>query len=603
MRKDSSVEHAFKERKRRLEWLESLDIPEDHMCKKCITWYREHMGIMPPICKAGKDLQVEWEIEDLGLKGEEAELYRIINNPVKWAKEVLGWEARWYQEELLLCSAIRKAVRAGRRVGKTDALTISSLWVWHTIPESKILVIAPFQDQVDLIFQNVRAYLQKSGELSALVTRDRRNPQILEQVNGNFMMGITAGSKSGMKGDKARGQDATHMYWDEADYLDEKTMDSLLGILASRPYLELWTSTTPTGARSFFYEWCTDKQRGYKEWHYHSNVSPMWNMETEFTLKQTMTATSYAHEFEAEFADSEMGVYQQDHIDACLEDYDPNECKRVWEDGYLYALGVDWNEAKNGVQLVGVEYNPNNMKLKVCLKRSLHDKEFTQLRAVELIRDLQLSWKFDTIYVDQGYGDTQIQILHRMGKANPKTRLANIVKGIKMGGKTVMYDPITQSEEKHHTKHLIVDMTARRVEVHQCILPKMEDIRGGLVWEMRNFIAESVNSEGIPKYSSEHDHSLVGWQLAVFSLLYEFSPLTRRSYSNVTSFVDVYNHHSDYSKPGKPVNTNKHIVPRTVEKSKFEKNMGFVRGGLHKKPLSPDRRTVLGEYIPKRSSF
>ena len=601
---------VMQERRERLKYLESLNIPEDHMCHNCIKYYKETLGYMPCSCKGGLDLLIERDIVKLGLADEEKDIYRTIKNPVLWAKEFLtdvdknAWTARWYQEELLLCTSTKKAVRAGRRIGKTEALGIDATWSWHTIPNRKIMIIAPFQDQVNLIFNNIRFYIDGSQELSSAMGRNTRSPQRIEnRVNGSFMHGITAGTRSGMKGDKARGQDATDMYWDEADYLDEATMDSLIGIRASRKDLRLWASTTPTGAREFFYSWCNDKKQGYKEFHYKSNVGPNWTKETEYEVRQTMSNTSYLHEFEAEFADSEVGVYQQSHIDACIRDYDPNKWERNWNQGYLYTLGVDWNEAKNGVRLIGLEYNPETTKIRVCSLISIHSAEFTQLKAVAAIRDLNALWKFDAIYVDQGYGETQIQILHKMGLSDPKSRLGKIVKGIKMGSKTSMYDPISKQEEKYHTKHLIVDMSARRIEVHQCILPASEDEKGGLVDEMRNFRAERVSADGIPTYSTENDHSIVAWQLALFALIYEFSPINRRSHATKVAFADVFNTHEEMPMGTRDMKQKALVNPRTAAEPRIVLSNGlqFVSAGFRKDPVARQGRAFFRPTEGRRS--
>jgi len=54
----------------------------------------------------------------------------ILKNPVLWAKacvktvdnatkQVVPWEARWYQKEMLLDNSIKKVARCGRRTGGT----------------------------------------------------------------------------------------------------------------------------------------------------------------------------------------------------------------------------------------------------------------------------------------------------------------------------------------------------------------------------------------------------------------------------------------------------------------------------------------------------
>jgi replicative DNA helicase len=319
--------------------------------------------------------------------------------------------------------------------------------------------------------------------------RDVAQPQRLEFHNGSYILGITAGTRTGMQGNKARGQDATDMYLDEADYLDQKSLESLLAIFASDANCALWASSTPTGKRAWFWEICTKKETsGFKEFHYKSSVSPAWNIEMEQSYRDMYPIAVYAHEFDAEFGDQETGVYQKQFIDTSIRDYyyTDKKCQRNWKHGYLYALGVDWNAHKNGVHMIVVEYDPTTNEIKVVLHESVEAQEFTQTKAIEHIINLHAKWMFDCVYVDSGFGDVQIEQLHLYGHKHPQSRLAKIVRGIRMQENIVIRDPATKKEVKKNSKHLMVNITARRVECEQCVFPRSEDVRHGLVWQIRN---------------------------------------------------------------------------------------------------------------------
>lgn len=540
----ATIAELNRKREERLRWVSERITPDDKLCSSCTSIYRDTCrGRMSPRCNASIDAALRLEEGAAVMRGVSADdwdVYAVHENPVLWAKAMFGWEARWYQKELLSCSAQKKIVRAGRRIGKSWSLAVDALWKACTKPRSKILVICPFQDQVGILFQIMRELIVDSKGL-VVTKRDVHQPQRLEFHNGSYILGITAGTRTGMQGNKARGQDATDMYLDEADYLDQPSLESLLAIFASDENCTLWASSTPTGKRAWFWEMCTKKETsGFKEFHYKSNVSPAWNAEMEQSYRDMYPAAVYAHEFDAEFGDQETGVYQRQYIDASIEDYYYSDCKRNWKHGYLYALGVDWNAHKNGVHIIAIEYDPVTEKIKTVLHESIEAEQFTQTKAVEFIINLHAKWKFDSIYVDRGFGDVQIEQLHLYGQKHSQSRLAKIVRGIMMQESVVIRDPATKKEVKKNAKQLIVNITARRVECEQCTFPRSEDVRHGLVWQLRNFKAERISRDGIPVYSTKEDHALVAWQLAVFGLIMEFTDIAKAKHATKIAFADVH---------------------------------------------------------------
>jgi len=79
--------------------------------------------------------------------------------------------------------------------------------------------------------------------------------------------------------------------------------------------------------------------------------------------------------------------------------------------------------------------------------------ERTQLAACEKIASLNRYWNPAYIYVDQGYGATQIEVLQSKGQSalmqfgpnNPDARLRNIVKPFDFGKTVPIYDPFTSN--------------------------------------------------------------------------------------------------------------------------------------------------------------
>lgn len=515
------------------------------LCKGCLHFYMATQdGLHWPKCKLGYDVQVHLAEKQGRLKSlspDEIQIYKFSRDPVRWAQLFLDYTPRWYQEELLQCSAQKVVVRAGRRIGKTDALVVRVLHSMFTKPGKdsnenyKVLVICPYERQVNLIFDRLRELISRSALLKDSILRDISNPQRIEFNNGSIVEGIPAGVRTGAKADQVRGKDADLIALDEADYLDEGSIESIMAIFASHEDCRLWASSTITGNRSFFYQWCTVKRLGFKEFVYPASVNPNWTAETELFYKQTYSEAAYKREFDVIFSEADDGVFQHKYIDKSMADYSYADCFRHPKN--LYVMGVDWNSTGRGTHIIINEYDLVTNQFKVVLKEVVDGSEFTQHLAISRIIDLDQKWNCHFIYVDAGYGATQIETIKQYGMRNQLTGLAQKIKSVDFGSKTEIRDPYTGKMIKKATKPLVVELSARRMESYQCILPKAESVAGGLIDQMRGFKVKRYGRDGQPVYTDDADHTLVAWMLSIFGLIYEYSDLTKFSAVTAVRFL------------------------------------------------------------------
>ena len=464
---------------------------------------------------------------------EDLEFANFLFNPSLWTKTELAWNARWYQDYMLQCSAFRKVSRIGRRAGKTETICIRMLHYAYTNETVTVLVIAPYKNQVGLIFDKLDQFLGKSDSLKASIKRNTKNPYRVELYNGSKILGFTSGTRTGSKSTGIRGQDAHMILIDEADYLSESDFEVILAIQASRPDVQIWASSTPTGKRDMFWRFCTESELGYKEFHFPSSVSPSWNVHTEKLQRAQYSDAGYKHEFEAEFGDIAEGVFLRKFVDASIQDYDVNKVRR--NSGSLYTIGVDWNTAGNGTCIVVLEWNKDlnggRGAFKVVAKRVITQEEFTQVRSCEEIITLNEKWDPAFIYVDVGYGATQIEMLRKYGLEHMESGLANKVKGIYFGDRMEIRDPVTKQITKKHMKPFIVNLAARRMEDGQIILPESEDVKNGLVGQVRDYTVIRTTALGQPVYSDDNEHTLIAWMLAILAATMEFSDINKQNRS------------------------------------------------------------------------
>lgn len=253
----------------------SEQFSESEMCMNCIAEYREHYisgnlldndgksRIIFPI-KCSGDLRTG--LGDITkAETEEDMIFAMLHNPVLWFKHELGVTLRPYQEDSASCTSRLKVDRWGRRVGKTFHKVgemLRNMQIGYRDPKTgvtepmRILVLTPYQSQVDEIFELIDNLIKGSKNLASAVDRRRKNPQELTFSNGARMIGYCTGGDGGASSDKIRGAGGHIIYLDEMDYIPDKHIESVAVIMATTAATQMWTTTTPTGERKKFYYYC-----------------------------------------------------------------------------------------------------------------------------------------------------------------------------------------------------------------------------------------------------------------------------------------------------------------------------------------------------------
>ena len=164
------------------------------------------------------------------LSQEEQDQFDIIQDVVKWAYVYFGWTAFDYQVPILknIVRDSQAVFRLGRRLGKTELMCILILWYAFTQYNKKpvtndtedvydILIVAPFEKQIDLIFKRLKQLIEASPAYQTCIVRDVKHN--IKLANGTNILGITAGSKGGDGANNTRGQRADLIIFDEVDEL------------------------------------------------------------------------------------------------------------------------------------------------------------------------------------------------------------------------------------------------------------------------------------------------------------------------------------------------------------------------------------------------
>ncbi|MHA2066050.1 MAG: hypothetical protein ACXABY_16890, partial [Candidatus Thorarchaeota archaeon] len=217
---------------------------------------------------------------------------------------------------------------------------------------------------------------------------------------------------------------------------------------------------------------------------------------------------------------------------------------RVRTNGSRIVIGVDWNGQAIGAHIAVSEVvgtGDGEVKYIFLEKCIIKGGDFTQHDAVQKIIELNSKYDPDFIYVDHGYGEMQIEMLHKYGKDNPRSGLHKKVKAYAMQSQIEILDPKTKAKIKKSAKPFMVNVAVMQLEQHRLILPISEDTtvfsdtidntdsegNQGLVQQMRNFQIIRYSSNGLPTYSQGDDHTLTAWMLSMVGFMLEFSDLTR----------------------------------------------------------------------------
>ena len=481
---------------------------------------------------------------------DDSELSRMVEDPVTFSRAMLDKNPRWYQQKILEDGHNRKICRWGRRAGKTFSMVLHMIWYAFTHENSKQLVVGPYGIQVDEIFDELRALIRESSLLESSIARSVQSPQRLQFGNGAIILGLSAGTSSGKGGSSIRGQGADWVYLDEADYLNQDDINSIMGTqLEDMDNIGVWAVSTPTGARDIFWQWCidaskqvsiTDKDRflnrgkkspekfeevvkkddgnGWIQYHYPSWVNPKWDDEMETELKALFSAQGYIHEVEAQFGDETTGVYNKDAIDDSKYSYTYKDMRNRKElPDTIRIIGVDWDKYGAATQIVVSEYDEEKRKIRVVERVEIPSTEFTFDNAIKKIIKLNQHWNPQYIYIDKGYGEYQAETLKKkIGKKK--------VKPIAFNSKLEVVDPTDKTVDKKEAKHFMVTQAAILLERGQLMLSKNDKL---LYKQMESYRVVRKTTSGKPVYTSENEHAHDAFVLTILGFNQEYPEIAK----------------------------------------------------------------------------
>lgn len=468
-----------------------------------------------------------------------------------------------------------------------------------------IIIATPYETQIDLIFKRLHQLIEVSPVLKSLITRDVHH-NIHLTINGitSNILGLTAGANnSSGGGNSTRGQRADLLILDECDYIGSNQITNILNIRNEAPErIRLICASTPSGKHEEYYRWCVNASKkyfptkddiknnkfsgyqieekeigegnGWTEIYAPSNVNKELlkiNPDTQQTyledIKDELSDMRYTQEVMAEFGEEEMGVYQKKFIMAAIMEGERIKYRYItkWskEDRKSYLtrthgqniriLGVDWDKYSAATNMVCMEFDKFHQDqegrivplFKMLFRIEVPRSDFTYVNAMNKIIELNEEYQFDWIGIDRGYGEVQLEMLHKYGMEHPETGLADKVIGYQFSQKIEVRDPYTKKKDQKHLKPFMVNNSVNLFEKGKIILDGSDK---GMISQLEEYRVKSISSTGLPVYTDENEHAIDAMNLALLLFEQKYGSLLKKVYSIKTVFIGTLDSRDEHVK-------------------------------------------------------
>jgi len=455
-------------------------------------------------------------------------LQRIVEDPLFFAEAVLiepytgkPFQANYVQRMLFtaLRSHRRVALRVSRQTGKTYGLSVISLWGAFRFPNQTVLIAAPSESKVKVIFDNIDRFVENNPFLKQSLVRAHARPN-MERVfsNGSRITGFTLGSSSNRKGESVRGQGGDVVIVDEAAFVTEEDWRAIVPIIEGglyRPHTMAVVASTPYLPSGRFYEIFHSAEMA-RVWHcIHVPVTqnPDFADRVE-SIRASVTEMEWVTEFLAEFPDAGAGVFRQSDIQRGAVDY----MYSLQRANGPVAIGVDWDKYQAGVNIAVCQYVSSTDTFELIYREEVPRTQTVLSegvrRIIEINEVLQQHRLVQAIYVDRGYGDMQIEMLHQEGVRRPWTNLHRTVVGFNFSQPVEVKDPVTGQPVRKRFKDAILAFFQYLLETGRFRFPAYDD---KLRRDLMGYHVVSMTSSG-PRYTDRGDHVIDAICLALWAL-------------------------------------------------------------------------------------
>jgi hypothetical protein len=285
-------------------------------------------------------------------------LDRCREDPVTFARVILGVTLHPYQEEPFRHRSRVTVVKGGRQVGKSfGAGAVTALHHAFARPRSETLIISAGEASAKYLMSTIQrmaagAVLLKGAMLDELKSE-------LRFTNGSVIVSVPASER------QVRGRTVSCLILDESRSIPESLFEAAMPTTLAQKDSEVWILSTPGGMPTGFFRryfargmespdgWC----RSY--W-WPSTISPNVSTELVEEWRRSWDPVAFRREVLGEDVDEAEAMFPMSLVLDCLADWEPfgpDEARRrspfdhqvkQKELAYSVAVGIDWGTVRDG---------------------------------------------------------------------------------------------------------------------------------------------------------------------------------------------------------------------------------------------------------------
>ena len=335
-------------------------------------------------------------LESMGIKttpskhGEKETLWNA-GSAVDYAEKQLEIKLDPWQRDYINTKG-NVAVRAGRQSGKSFAQSLRVALFALLNEKTQTLIIGAVDRQSVELFEKVKSHI---FVLAKHMIKKKPTLHKVELRNGSKIIALPAGRT----GYGLRNYTIHKLVADEAHYIPEEVWTAVRPMLATTGGT-MDILSTPRGNVGFFYE---AFQKGSDFTTFHTTTAKCPRIDEDFLKleKKRMTNLQFMQEYEAEFLDSLQQFFTKELIDSCIlppkTSLSPSS---LFHGAGDYYLGIDlagYGGDENAY--VVMEMFDNDY----CKVKSVETtQKVSAVNTVEKILDLDRTWDFQKIYLDDG---------------------------------------------------------------------------------------------------------------------------------------------------------------------------------------------------------
>jgi replicative DNA helicase len=160
---------------------------------------------------------------------------------------------------------------------------------------------------------------------------------------------------------------------------------------------------------------------------------------------------------------------------------------------------------------------------------------------VDRIFELNEIFKPKHIYVDRGFGEVQVELLHKYGVENPKSGLREKVKGVSFAEAVEVRDPYTKMLVKKEIKPYMVDNLRQFLEKEKIVFPESDE---ELYLQLISYVVIRTTQIGRPIFEASGtamDHAHDALMLALLAITQNYGEFSKGNYAmNTETFSNDF---------------------------------------------------------------